>query len=183
MSPALPRPGAAWLCRGTNAWGTGLMAMDANQLPDSVIAGIEARLSGLSVLRGARVRACTGAREADVAAPITSLVGACASADLGRRGQRDDHGQPAAGGFLRFHRAAHSLGQPAGDREPEPHAGRLARVAESPERPERPVPVGFWNAGPAVDNTQLDPVTEGASRQLEGGPDRGVPERVADQVP
>jgi hypothetical protein len=37
---------------GTNAWGTGLMAMDANQLPDSVIAGIEARLSGLSVIRG-----------------------------------------------------------------------------------------------------------------------------------
>jgi len=42
VSPAPPRPGAAWLCRGTNAWGTGLMAMDANQLPDSVIAGIEA---------------------------------------------------------------------------------------------------------------------------------------------
>lgn len=53
MSPAPPRPGAAWLCRGTNDWGTGLMAMDANQLPDSVIAGIEARLSGLSVIRGA----------------------------------------------------------------------------------------------------------------------------------
>jgi len=31
----------------------------------------------------------------------------------GRRGQRDDHGQPATGSFLRFHGAAHRLGQAA----------------------------------------------------------------------
>jgi len=57
----------------------------------------------------------------------------------GGGGQREDHGEPAAGGIFGFHGAAHRLDQAAGYREAEPDAGSVARVAESAEGPEHPV--------------------------------------------
>jgi len=46
----------------------------------------------------------------------------------GDGGQREDHGEPAAGGVFGFQGAAHRLGQAAGYREAEPDAGTVAWV-------------------------------------------------------
>jgi hypothetical protein len=51
----------------------------------------------------------------------------------GGGGQREDHGEAAAGGVFGFHGAAHRLGQAAGYRKAEPDAGSVAWVAEPAE--------------------------------------------------
>jgi len=58
-----------------------------------------------------------------------------------------------------------ALGQAAGHREPEPHAGGTTGVAEPLEGHERPVPFGLGDAWPAIDNAELDLVAVGTRRQ------------------
>ena len=74
---------------------------------------------------------------------------------LGRGGgQREDHGEAAAGGVFGFDHAAHRLGQAAGYREAEPDASSVARVAEPAEGLEHPLPFGRRDAGPVIDHAQ-----------------------------
>ena len=79
------------------------------------------------------------------------------------RRQRDDHREAAARGLLRGEGAAHRLGQPARQRQPEADAGGVVGVAEPLERGEDPFQVGRRDARPAVDDPELDPVAEPAA--------------------
>ena len=63
-------------------------------------------------------------------------------------GSREHHGQPAAGGVLGGERAAHGLGEPAGDRQPEADARARRRVAEPLERAEDRLLRGAGTPGP-----------------------------------
>jgi len=57
----------------------------------------------------------------------------------GGRGQRQNHGQAAARRLLGLERAAHGLGEAAGERQSEPHTGGVVGVAQPLERNEHAV--------------------------------------------
>ena len=89
---------------------------------------------------------------------------------------------PPPGVSSAVQRAAHRLGEAAGQREAQPDAGGVVGVAEPLERHEHPVPVLLGDAGPAVDHAQLDPVAERARGQQRRLARRRVAQRVLGQV-
>ena len=66
-------------------------------------------------------------------------------------GQAQGHGEAAARGVVRGEAAAHGLGQPAGQGQPEADAGGVVSVAEALEGQEDAVPVGRGDARAVVD--------------------------------
>jgi hypothetical protein len=100
----------------------------------------------------------------------------------GGGGQREDHGEPAAGGVFGFHGAAHRLGQAARHREAEAEAGSVAWVAEPAEGLEHPLPVGRRDTRSVIDHAQLDLVSGGPGGQQRRRRRTGVAQGVAGQV-
>src|SRR4029077_2432610 len=76
----------------------------------------------------------------------------------GGGGQREGHGEPAAGGVFGFQGAAHRLSQAAGSREAKPDSGTVSKGTKPAEGLEHPLPVGRRDARPVIDHAQLDPV-------------------------
>ncbi len=76
---------------------------------------------------------------------------------VGRPAGNQHHGKPPAGGGLRGARAAHGLGETAGQRQPEPDPVVLSR---SPSRWNggKTAPTVRRDARPSVDHPQLDPI-------------------------
>ncbi len=66
--------------------------------------------------------------------------------------------RPPPGRLFGDERAAHGLGQSSGQREPEPDAGAVVAVTEPLERQEHPVVGLARDAGPTVDDADLDVV-------------------------
>ena len=79
-------------------------------------------------------------------------------------------------------RAAHGLGEPAGQGEPEADAGGVVGVAEALERGEDPVELGRRDARAAVDDPQLDAFAEAAAGDQRWAVGRAESDGVADQV-
>ena len=97
-----------------------------------------------------------------------------------RAGRETTMRQAAAGGVLGGERAAHGLGEPAGDAEPQP-SGRRGRGRRGAGRRRRAARRRRGHPGPGVDDPQLDAVA------VRAGPHRdrcarAVPERVVDEV-
>src|SRR5947207_5209664 len=91
----------------------------------------------------------------------------CAAA-RGRPGASRDvqgHGQPAAGCLGRRDRAAHGLGEPARDREPETEPHGVGAVVQALKRGEDALPVAGRYAGAVVDDVQPYVVAVGVAVQ------------------
>ena len=90
--------------------------------------------------------------------------------------------RPPPGVSSGVERPAHGLGQPAGQRKPEADTGGVVGVAEALERGEHPVQLRRGDARTAVDDPELDAVTEEAAGDDGRGSGRAVPQGVPDQV-
>ena len=95
-------------------------------------------------------------------APARGRRGACRSTV----GSETTMVSPPPGRLLGLERAAHRLGEAAGEGQAEADAGGVVGVAEALEGQEDPVPVVGRDAGAAVDDPELDPVAEPAAGQV-----------------
>ena len=106
-------------------------------------------------------------------------------AGTGRGRQRQHHGESSAGGVLRLQRAAHGLGQAAGQGEAQPDARWCCRGRRGAGTGRRSAASPAPDSGAAVDDPQLDPVSQGAGgdeRRWGGGSAAGVAEQVGEDA-